>query len=188
MTKNQADSGLPEHVEVLIIGAGISLDAACHLRMNLPDRSFAILEAMDGFGGTWWTHRYPGARSDSDLYTYAFGFRPWQGRSIATAEEIHSYLGDVIKEYDLGSKIHYGHRVQTVSWSSEQKRWTVEVSRKDTGEHFSITTDFLWLGPGTTTIARALRRSGTGSTATRERSCIRSTGRKTSTMPASGWS
>ena len=104
MTKNQADSGLPEHVEVLIIGAGISADAACHLRMNLPDRSFAILEAMDGFGGTWWTHRYPGARSDSDLYTYAFGFRPWQGRSIATAEEIHSYLGDVIRNTTLARR------------------------------------------------------------------------------------
>ncbi|MCM3011501.1 NAD(P)/FAD-dependent oxidoreductase, partial [Bacillus subtilis] len=96
----------------------------------------------------WWTHRYPGARSDSDLYTYAFGFRPWQGRSIATAEEIHSYLGEVIDEYDLGPKIHYGHRVQTVNWSSEHKRWTVEVSRNDTGERFTMTTDFLWLGAG----------------------------------------
>lgn len=149
MTEKQTASRSPEHVEVLIVGAGISgIDAACHLRMNLPGRSLAILEAMDGFGGTWWTHRYPGARSDSDLYTYAFGFRPWQGRSIATAEEIHSYLGEVIKEYGLDSKIRYGHRVQTVNWSNEHKRWTVEVSRGDTGERFSMTTDFLWLGAG----------------------------------------
>ncbi|QOH39560.1 L-lysine 6-monooxygenase family protein [Burkholderia cepacia] len=141
---------------------------------------------MDGFGGTWWTHRYPGARSDSDLYTYAFGFRPWQGRSIATAEEIHSYLGEVIKEYGLDSKIRYGHRVQTVNWSNEHKRWTVEVSRGDTGERFSMTTDFLWLGRGTTTIVRVSPRSGTGLIATRERSFIRSTGRKIWTMPESG--
>jgi cyclohexanone monooxygenase len=71
---------MAQHFDFLIIGAGISgIGAACHLRQRFPDGSLAILEAMDGFGGTWWTHRYPGARSDSDLFTYGYGFKPWTG-------------------------------------------------------------------------------------------------------------
>ena len=74
------------HFDFLIIGAGISgIGAACHLRQRFEGSSIAILEAMDGAGGTWWTHRYPGARSDSDLFTYGYGFKPWRGRAIARA-------------------------------------------------------------------------------------------------------
>ncbi|MBP5060395.1 FAD-dependent oxidoreductase, partial [Pseudomonas chlororaphis] len=87
---------MSEHVDVLIIGAGISgIGAAYRLQQQCPGRSFLVLDAMDGFGGTWRTHRYPGARSDSDLFTYGYSFKPWRGASIASAEEIRNYLGEV---------------------------------------------------------------------------------------------
>ena len=82
-------TGGVEHVDVLVIGAGVSgIDAGHHLRERFPDKTFAILEKMPGRGGTWWTHRFPGARSDSDLFTYGYGHKPWRGPSIATSEEI----------------------------------------------------------------------------------------------------
>ncbi|MGC3029380.1 flavin-containing monooxygenase [Burkholderia sp. DN3021] len=134
-----------EHFDVLIIGAGISgIDAAYHLCQRCPGRSFLILDAMDGFGGTWRTHRYPGARSDSDLFTYGYSFKPWRGSSIATADEIRNYLGEVIEENDLGRHIRYGHRVATASWSTDDSRWTVEAIRLDTGETLRLTAGFLW--------------------------------------------
>jgi len=138
-----------EHVDVLIIGAGISgIDAAYHLRQRCPDRSILMLDAMDGFGGTWWTHRYPGARSDSDLFTYGYSFKPWRGASIATAEEIRNYLGEVIAENDLGRHIRYGHRVMAANWSTQDRCWGVEAIRTDTGEILQFTAGFLWLCPG----------------------------------------
>ena len=138
-----------EHVDVLIVGAGISgLGAAYHLRQAFPDRSFVLLDALESFGGTWWTHRYPGVRSDSDLHTFGYSFKPWRGPTIATAEEIRAYLGEVIDENDLGPHIRYGHRVTAASWSSEEQRWTVDVTRVDTGERLRLTTDFLWMCQG----------------------------------------
>lgn len=115
-----------EHFDFLIIGAGISgIGAAWHLRRRFPESRFAVLDAMDGFGGTWWTHRYPGARSDSDLYTYGYGFKPWRGRSIATAEEIRRYLGEVIEENELAPHIPTGTRSRrrTGRRSSGAGRW-----------------------------------------------------------------
>src|SRR5438094_7797544 len=95
-----------EHVDVLVVGAGISgIGAAYHLRERFPDRSFVVLDALDGHGGTWWTHRYPGVRSDSDLFTFGYRFKPWRGPSIATSEEILAYLDEVIEENDLKSAI-----------------------------------------------------------------------------------
>jgi len=89
-----------DEVDVLIIGAGISgIGGAAHLRMRCPDTSFAILEAQASFGGTWLTHRFPGIRSDSDLYTYGYGFKPWMGPAIATADEIRAYMAEVIEEH-----------------------------------------------------------------------------------------
>src|SRR3712207_3990250 len=87
-----------EHVDVLIVGAGISgIGAAHHLRERFPGRSFVVLDALENRGGTWWTHRYPGARSDSDLFTFGYRFKPWRGPSIATSEEILAYLDEVIE-------------------------------------------------------------------------------------------
>ena len=142
---------MAQHFDFLIIGAGISgLGAACHLRQRFPDSSLAILEALDGFGGTWWTHRYPGARSDSDLYTYGYAFKPWRGRSIATADEIRAYLGEVIEENQLGPHIRYGHRLRSAQWSSEARRWTLQVSRSGGGgeETLTFSAGFLWMCAG----------------------------------------
>ncbi|OEZ27407.1 flavin-containing monooxygenase [Variovorax boronicumulans] len=140
---------MAEHFDFLIIGAGISgIGAACHLRQRFADSSFALLEAMDGFGGTWWTHRYPGARSDSDLFTYGYSFKPWRGRAIATADEIRDYLAEVIDENGLAPLIRYGHTVQAAHWSSEDKRWTLEVSRTGSDEVLTFTTGFLWICAG----------------------------------------
>ena len=87
------------HVDVLIIGAGVSgIGSACHLRAQCPELRVLILEAMDEIGGTWVTHRYPGIRSDTDLYTYGYRFKPWSGPPLATAAEIRAYLGGVVAE------------------------------------------------------------------------------------------
>lgn len=138
-----------EHFDFLIIGAGISgIGAAYHMSRRFPDSRFAVLDAMDGFGGTWWTHRYPGARSDSDLYTYGYAFKPWPGSSIATGDEIRKYLHEVIDENGLAPHIHYGHKVQAANWSSQDQRWTVQVMRTGSDETLTLTTRFLWMCSG----------------------------------------
>ena len=116
----------PEHVDVLVVGAGVSgIGAAHHLQERFPDKSFLLLEAQDAPGGTWWTHRYPGVRSDSDLFTYGYRFKPWRGPSIAAGGEILNYLDEVIAEDDLTRHIRYHHRVSAAEWSTEDRRWTV---------------------------------------------------------------
>jgi monooxygenase len=137
------------HVDVLIVGAGVSgIGAAHQLRERFPDRSFLLLDAQANRGGTWWTHRYPGVRSDSDLFTYGYRFKPWTGPSIAAGEEILAYLDEVIDEYDLGPHIRYRHEVTAARWSTEDRRWTVDVTRGDTGDQLRFTTDFLWMCQG----------------------------------------
>ena len=146
MTEKIADAG---HVDVLIVGAGVSgIGAAHHLRDDFPDRTFVVLDALDNRGGTWWTHRYPGVRSDSDLFTYAYRFKPWRGPSIAAGEEILAYLDEVIAEDGLGRHIRYRHQVTEASWSTGDRRWTVEVTRGDTGQRLRFTAGFLWMCPG----------------------------------------
>ncbi|MFO1081072.1 MAG: NAD(P)/FAD-dependent oxidoreductase [Reyranellaceae bacterium] len=138
-----------EHFDVLIVGAGISgIGGGYHLQQQRPGTSFVILESQAGFGGTWLTHKYPGIRSDSDLYTFGYRFKPWTGKPIATAQEILDYMGEVIQENDLGRHIRYGHRIARASWSGADKRWTVEGERGDTGETFRITCGFLWMCQG----------------------------------------
>src|ERR687894_1771661 len=91
-----------EHFDVLIVGAGISgVGGAYHLKTQLPGRSFVVLESQETFCGTWWTHKYPGIRSDSDLHTFGYRFKPWVGPPIAHSEEIRNYMGEVIEENDL---------------------------------------------------------------------------------------
>ena len=137
------------HVDVLIIGAGVSgIGAAHHLREKFPDRTFVILDAQDSRGGTWWTHRYPGVRSDSDLFTYGYRFKPWRGPAIAAGGEILAYLDEVIADDDLGPHIRLRHQVTAASWSSEDRRWTVEVTRGDTGRLLRFTAGFLWMCQG----------------------------------------
>jgi len=141
--------GATRHFDVLIAGAGISgIGAAYHLQQQCPGTSFAVLETQAGFGGTWRTHRYPGIRSDSDLYTFGYRFKPWTSAPIATAQEILAYLGEVIAENDLGRHINYSHRIDAAAWSSETKLWTVDATVLDTGEARRFTTNFLWMCQG----------------------------------------
>ena len=138
-----------EHVDVLIVGAGISgIGAACHLQEQRPGTTFAIVDALDSFGGTWWTHRYPGVRSDSDLFTFGYRFKPWLGTPIATADEILRYLGEVIDEHELKPLIRYQHRVDSAAWSSADSRWTVHMSRTDTSDEVVMTAGFVWMCQG----------------------------------------
>ena len=138
-----------EHFDIVIVGAGISgIGAAYHLQQSLPGKRFVILENLESFGGTWHVHRYPGIRSDSDLYTFGYRFKPWTGPPIATAGEILSYLGEVIEENGISYHIRYRHRVLDASWSSEDKSWTLRVLRLETGETVSISAGFLWMCQG----------------------------------------
>src|SRR5262249_25007990 len=107
-----------------------------------------VLEAKASFGGTWITHRYPGIRSDSDLYTFGYRFKPWTGRPIAPAAEILDYMGEVIAENGLGPHIRYGHRITAAKWSSAGNRWWIEATRPDTGEALAFTANFLWMCQG----------------------------------------
>ena len=136
-------------LDVLIVGAGISgVGAAYHLTHQRPGTRFMVLEAAESFGGTWWTHRYPGIRSDSDLYTFGYRFKPWTGPPIATAEEIRAYMGEVIAENGLAPQILYRHRINAAEWSSAEARWTVHATRTDTGEPAVFTAKFLWMCQG----------------------------------------
>jgi cation diffusion facilitator CzcD-associated flavoprotein CzcO len=152
---NVAHTGSPqagppaEHVDVLIVGAGISgIGGAYHLTQQCPGTRFVVLEAQASFGGTWITHRFPGIRSDSDLYTFGYRFKPWTGAPIATAAEILKYMSDVIDENDLGRHIRYRHRINRASWSSADNLWTVDAVRTDTGERLSFTAGFLLMCQG----------------------------------------
>ena len=138
-----------EHFDVLIVGAGISgVGGAYHLTQQCAGRSFVVLESQETFGGTWWTHKYPGIRSDSDLYTFGYRFKPWTGAPIATAAEIRKYMGDVIEENGLDQHIRYNHRIASASWSSAEKQWTIEATNTATGEAVRITAGFLWMCQG----------------------------------------
>jgi cation diffusion facilitator CzcD-associated flavoprotein CzcO len=138
-----------EHFDVLIVGAGISgIGAAFHLTQQCPGTTFVVLEAQESFGGTWITHRYPGIRSDSDLYTFGYRFKPWTGTPIATAAEILHYMGEVIDENDLARHIRYGHAITQASWSSRDNLWTIDGVHKESGENFRFTTNFLWMCQG----------------------------------------
>ena len=137
------------HVDVLIVGAGISgIGGAHHLREQRPDTSFVILESMDTFGGTWATHTYPGIRSDSDLFTFGYRFKPWPGPPIATGGEILQYLGEVIEDSDLDRYICYQHQVVSAAWSTDERQWSLDVVRTDTGEQLRFTASFLWMCQG----------------------------------------
>lgn len=138
-----------EHFDVLIVGAGISgIGSAYQLTKQLPELSYVVLETQDSFGGTWLTHRYPGVRSDSDLHTFGYSFKPWTGPPIATAAEIKSYMNEVIEENDLGRHIRYRHKIISAVWSSTQSLWTVEARRLDTDEALFFTCNFLWMCQG----------------------------------------
>ncbi|GAB2456860.1 flavin-containing monooxygenase [Jatrophihabitans fulvus] len=125
---------MTDHVDVLIVGAGLSgIGAACHLRRECPDKSFVILESRDAIGGTWDLFRYPGIRSDSDMFTLGYSFKPWtDGKSIADGPAILEYVREAARENDVERHIRFGHRVQRIEWSSDTARWTVTSTVGDT--------------------------------------------------------
>ncbi|NKB56609.1 MAG: SidA/IucD/PvdA family monooxygenase [Alphaproteobacteria bacterium] len=148
-TSPAGDTAPMEHFDVLIVGAGISgIAGAYHLLQQCPDTSFVILETEESFGGTWWTHRSPGIRSDSDLHTFGYSFKPWVGPPIATAEEILSYMGEVVEENSLEQHIRYRHKILKADWSYDDSRWTIEAVRSDTNETVKVSADFLWMCQG----------------------------------------
>ncbi|MBM3644875.1 MAG: NAD(P)/FAD-dependent oxidoreductase [Alphaproteobacteria bacterium] len=138
-----------ENIDVLIVGAGISgVGAAYHLTTQRPGTRYVVLEAQDTFGGTWTTHRYPGIRSDSDLHTFGYRFKPWTGKPIATAAEILSYMGEVIAENGLDRHIRYRHRISSAAWSSVENRWTVEAIDLANGETRRFSAGLLYMCQG----------------------------------------
>jgi cation diffusion facilitator CzcD-associated flavoprotein CzcO len=148
-TEHKSDDIVTEEFDVLIVGAGVAgVGGAYHLSTQRPNASFVVLESQESFGGTWWSHNYPGIRSDSDLHTYGYKFKPWTGPPIATAEEILKYMGEVIDENDLASHIRYRHRIESASWSSEKNKWFIQAELTDTGEKKYFTANFLWMCQG----------------------------------------
>ncbi len=139
-----------DHVDVLIVGAGLSgIGAAYHVQTRLPGKSYAILEARDALGGTWDLFRYPGIRSDSDLPTLGYAFKPWTGeKTIADGPAILDYVRETAEENGIDRHIRYGHRVQRASWSSHDALWTVEATRTDTGDRATLTCNWLFAASG----------------------------------------
>jgi cation diffusion facilitator CzcD-associated flavoprotein CzcO len=139
-----------EHFDVLIVGAGLSgVGAAVHLRERCPGKTYAILEGRESMGGTWDLFRYPGIRSDSDMHTLGYRFKPWRAaKAIADGPAILEYVKETAAEYGVDRHIRYSHLATRASWSSEDARWTVEALRKDTGETVRLTCGFLFMCAG----------------------------------------
>jgi cation diffusion facilitator CzcD-associated flavoprotein CzcO len=135
-----------EHVDVLIVGAGLSgIGSAVHLQQQCPDKTYAIFEARDVIGGTWDLFRYPGVRSDSDMFTLGYNFRPWTNpKAIADGPDIREYVRDTAARFHVDDKVRYHHRVVRAEWSSESAQWTVRAQRTDTGETVDISCSFLF--------------------------------------------
>jgi monooxygenase len=139
-----------DHVDVLILGAGLSgVGAACHLADQRPGTTFAILEARDAMGGTWDLFRYPGVRSDSDMFTLGYSFEPWvEAEAIADGPSILAYIRKTAATHGVADKVVYRRRAVAASWSTADARWTVEVEHTDTGEREQVTCGFLWANTG----------------------------------------
>ena len=140
----------PEHVDVLIVGAGLSgIGAGVHLQKRCPGRSYAILEGRDAIGGTWDLFRYPGIRSDSDMYTLGYSFKPWvEAKAIADGPSILNYVRETAREHGIDRKIRLGHSVKSAAWSSQHALWTVEAERGPAKEPVTLTCNFLFICGG----------------------------------------
>ena len=178
--------GGDERVDVLVIGAGISgIDAAYHLQTYCPGRTYAILEGRERLGGTWDLFRYPGVRSDSDMHTLGFGFKPWKAdKAIADGPSILAYLQETVDEHGIGSHIRYRHVARRASWSSADAEWTVEVDHDGDDAHVPL--------PLPVRVRRLLQlprrlrgRAPRHRPLRRAASCTRRRGRTTSSSPAS---
>lgn len=137
-------------IDVLVVGAGISgIGAGYHLQKKCPETSFLILEGRENIGGTWDLFKYPGIRSDSDMYTLGYNFKPWkEQKAIADAPSILKYLNETVEEFNLKSKIRFGKYVKKARWSSESNQWTVDVEDKKTGKFSQILCSFIFMCSG----------------------------------------
>ncbi|HEX3461005.1 MAG TPA: NAD(P)/FAD-dependent oxidoreductase [Acidimicrobiales bacterium] len=135
-----------DHLDVLIVGAGLSgIGAGHYLQQECPWASYAIFEARDAIGGTWDLFRYPGIRSDSDMFTLGYSFRPWDGeKSIADGDSILQYIKDTASESGVDQHIRFNHRIVTADWSSDEARWNIVAERTDTGESVEFTCGFIF--------------------------------------------
>ncbi|WP_430334783.1 flavin-containing monooxygenase [Rhodococcus sp. ACT016] len=140
----------PEHVDVLLVGAGLSgIGVAARLRRKHPDRSLLLLEARASSGGTWDLFRYPGIRSDSDVQTYGYDFKPWRGRkALAPAGDILDYIRETAREYDIERRIRYNHKVIRADWSPADARWTVTARLGDSGDTVTYTANWFFCASG----------------------------------------
>jgi monooxygenase len=136
---------MTQHYDHLIVGAGLSgIGAAKHLQDAFPDRSYAVLEARDAIGGTWDLFRYPGVRSDSDMYTLGYRFKPWTGKkAIADGADIRAYIQETARENGIDQHVLFHHKLLRADWSSDELLWRLTVERTDTGEYVELTSSFL---------------------------------------------
>jgi cation diffusion facilitator CzcD-associated flavoprotein CzcO len=148
VTRPSDPADRPEHLDVVVVGAGLSgIGAAYRVQTMLPGRSFAVLEARDAVGGTWDLFRYPGVRSDSDMFTLGFPFEPWpEGDAIADGASILGYIRRTAARYGIDERVRLGHRVVAASWSSADARWTLTVEHA--GDRTRLTCSFLHLCSG----------------------------------------
>lgn len=147
---NQTRTMENNYSDVIIVGAGLSgIGAACHLQRDCPDKSYLILEGRESMGGTWDLFRYPGIRSDSDMHTLGYDFKPWRNpKAIADGPAIREYIHETAREYNIEPKIRYGHRVIGMAWSSEDARWTLTAKRADSGDVVQFSCNFLMMCAG----------------------------------------
>ncbi len=139
-----------QHFDIIIIGAGLSgIDAACHFSMHCPDKTYTIFEGRDNIGGTWDLFKYPGIRSDSDMHTFSYNFKPWTyNKTIADAQTILEYLQETVEEYKITDKINFNHYMTEISWSSQTNQWTVKGTNQKTNQEVKATCNFLMLCTG----------------------------------------
>jgi monooxygenase len=140
-----SDPTAPEHVDVLIVGAGLSgIGAACHLAMDAPRQRVGLLERRHAIGGTWDLFRYPGIRSDSDMFSFGFKFRPWNElKVLADGPSIRQYVSDTARQYGVDKKIRFGLKTTKAEWSSQEQCWTVSALEEATGLEKTFRSRFL---------------------------------------------
>ncbi|HSV41740.1 MAG TPA: NAD(P)/FAD-dependent oxidoreductase [Nocardioidaceae bacterium] len=138
------------HFDVLVVGAGLSgIGAAYHIQQAFPSRSYAVLETRGAIGGTWDLFRYPGVRSDSDMFTLGYGFKPWKGKkAIAAGADIRDYIRETASENGIDQHVRYHSKLVHADWSSADAKWTVTVERQDTGKTETLTCGFLFSTSG----------------------------------------
>ena len=182
-----------EHFDVLIVGAGLSgIGAGYHLQQKCPGKSYVILEGRDCIGGTWDLFRYPGIRSDSDMFTLGYSFKPWtEPKAIADGPRILNYVRETAAENGIDKKIRFNHRVKRASWSTPDARWTVEAERgpRARAARRSCASPAISCScaRAITNTRKAIRRNFPAARISPAASCIRRNGPTTSTTPASAW-